>query len=307
MRAAVIDVGSNTIKLLVAERGDPGIREVLSRTLDVRISRGIGGAHPSLGADAMDQGAAAVAALAAEARSLGADRLTAVATSAVRDAANGAAFRERVRTETGVELRILSGGEEAALIGRGLTTDPALAALTDFNVYDLGGGSLECLSFVNREPVRAVSLQLGCVRLTEKFVADAAAAFTDADARRVREHVEAALGGAGFGDALPAGTAVIGCGGTVTTARAILAAEVSATLSKSASRIEVGALRRICAKVAPMPLALRRQLPGLSAARADVYPAALVTLIAIAERGRFEAFLHSFRNLRWGMAASLLD
>jgi exopolyphosphatase/guanosine-5'-triphosphate,3'-diphosphate pyrophosphatase len=57
---------------------------------------------------------------------------------------------DRVLGETGLGLRILSGTEEADGIGRGLTTDPALAGLRDFHVYDLGGGSLECLSFRNR-------------------------------------------------------------------------------------------------------------------------------------------------------------
>ena len=107
MRTAVIDVGSNSIKLLVADRGAGGtVEEVLSRTLEVRIGTGIGSGSPHLTHDGMERGLAAVTALMTEARSLMADRFTLVATSAVRDASNGAVFQERVKEETGLELRI---------------------------------------------------------------------------------------------------------------------------------------------------------------------------------------------------------
>src|SRR5262245_15760732 len=127
---AVIDIGSNSIKILVARRAADGRIEPLKiRTIDARISAGISQANPRLSEDGMARGLAAIQELLAEAAPFQPARITLVATSAVRDAANGPAFREQVRAVTGQTIRILSGDEEANLIGRGLTADPALAGL----------------------------------------------------------------------------------------------------------------------------------------------------------------------------------
>ncbi|MEO7414095.1 MAG: phosphatase, partial [Opitutaceae bacterium] len=172
---AVIDIGSNSIKVLVAARAaDGSIQSLNYRTIDARISAGLSQAEPRLSEDGIVRGIEAIKSLLADAASFFPQKIILVATSAVRDAQNGGEFRERVRTATGHDIRILSGDEEANLIGRGLTCDPALSTLQDFYVFDLGGGSLECLAFKERRIVQAVSLQLGCVRLTEKFIRDPA-------------------------------------------------------------------------------------------------------------------------------------
>jgi exopolyphosphatase/guanosine-5'-triphosphate,3'-diphosphate pyrophosphatase len=307
MRAAVIDVGSNSIKLLVADRGPEGRpAEVLSRTLEVRISRGIGSDRPQLTPEGMTDGTAAIASLASEARGLGADPIRAVATSAVRDASNGAEFRDRVRLATGLELRVLTGREEANLIGRGLTTDPALAVLPDFRVYDLGGGSLECLSFKKRLVQHEVSLPLGCVRLTEMFFSPPTGPFTESAGSAIARHVRNSLQRSGFPLLVPEGEGVVGTGGTLTTARAIAAARRGVRIDRSDRLIEVAFLRQILAELRPLDLAARKAFKGLTPSRADVYPAALVTLIQLAELSGIRAFHHSLRNLRWGVAADLL-
>ncbi len=308
MRAAVVDVGSNSIKLLVAERG-PGGRpvELLSRTLEVRISSGIGSEVPRLGAAAMERGVAAVSGLLTEARGLLAERVAVVATSAVRDASNGGEFLGLIRAATGVVPRILSGPEEASLIGRGLTTDPSLAALRDFHVYDLGGGSLECLSFRDRAVERAVSLPLGCVRLTEMFVSPAAGPVAAAALSDIGRHVREALVKSGFPMPVPAGFFVVGTGGTLTTVRAMAAARLGVALERADPLIRVSHLRETLAAVGSLDLAARKAVKGLSPERADVFPAALATLIALSELGGFHAFHHSLRNLRWGVAAELVS
>ncbi len=308
MRAAVIDVGSNSIKLLVADSAVGGrVKEILSKTLEVRIGTGIGRDNPSLNSEGMERGLRAIEELAAEARGLGSERLCAVATSAVRDAANGPDFRARVQSATGLELRILTGIEEADGIGRGLTTDPALSHLRDFQVYDLGGGSLECLQFRDRRVGSAVSLPLGCVRLTEKFVADPAAPLQPEAISQITQHVRDVLSDSGFPLPAAPGMAIVGTGGTLTTARAIGAARDGLTLDRSDPRIRVASLREMLALLAPLDLPSRRSIPGLPASRADVFPIALATLVAVASLGGIEAFQHSFRNLRWGLAAQLLE
>jgi exopolyphosphatase / guanosine-5'-triphosphate,3'-diphosphate pyrophosphatase len=304
---AIVDIGSNSIKLLVAAAGAGGLPEtVASRTLDTRISAGISQASPRLGEAGMAAGVAAIRELVTEAARFGAHRTVLVATSAVRDAANGAEFRDRVRRATGHTLRILSGGEEANLIGRGLTCDPALAGLRDFYVFDLGGGSLECLVFRDRRAVQETSLPLGCVRLTEQCVPDPAQPFGTAEAQAVGRAVEAAFARANFSFSLADGAAVVGTGGTLTTARAVLAAHIGRTLEASDPILTTTALGELRAGLGALPLAERKRIPGLPPARADVFPTALATLLAVAQLGRFSAYRHSFYNLRWGLAAEEL-
>ena len=303
---AVIDIGSNSIKLLVAARSDDGnLRALKFRTIDARIGAGIKAAAPRLGEEGMTRGLEAVTALLADAASHSPARTVLVATSAVRDAVNGAGFRARVQAATGHAIRILSGDEEANLIGRGLTCDPALAGLRDFYVFDLGGGSLECLRFEDRQIRQAVSLQLGCVRMMERFVSDAAAPLVLAESSALALHVCAELKRSGFRCPLATPAAVF-TGGTVTTIRTITAARHGVALEETPSVITTEALAGLIDELAPLTLAQRRAVPGLPPARADVFPAALVTLLSVAEYAHIESFHHSLYNLRWGVAAEAL-
>jgi exopolyphosphatase / guanosine-5'-triphosphate,3'-diphosphate pyrophosphatase len=303
---AIIDIGSNSIKVLVATRAADGtIQPLHVRTIDARISAGISRREPELGDEGMARGLAAIQSLLAETAAFFPARTILVATSAVRDARNGAEFRERVREATGHEIRILSGPEEANLIGRGLTCDPALRGLADFYVFDLGGGSLECLAFCQRRVVQVASLQLGCVRLTENFVADPAQPVAPESAAAIASHVHDVLAGS-FRFVLPRDAAVIGTGGTVATARAMLAATAGITFEQSPVRVSVGELRELLARIGPLPLDRRRQVPGLPPPRADIFPVALATLIAVAEAGGFPAYHYSAYNLRYGLADEAL-
>jgi exopolyphosphatase / guanosine-5'-triphosphate,3'-diphosphate pyrophosphatase len=304
---AVIDIGSNTIKLLVAAR-DPagGLQTLISETIDARISAGLGRAEPRLSEAGMAGALDAVRQLLALAAPYTPVQTAIVATSAVRDATNGAEFRERVRAATGHGIRILSGDEEANLIGRGLTSDPALAQLRDFYVFDLGGGSLECLTFRSRSVTQALSVPLGCVRLTERLVADVGAPFPSAARAAVADHTRRTLRESGFRFDLANPDAVF-AGGSMTTARVIAGFEAGKPLAETAPIVTVATLQRILDRVAALPLAERRtEIPGLPAARADVFPAALATMIAVSEVAGLSAFHHSFHNLRYGLAAELL-
>jgi exopolyphosphatase/guanosine-5'-triphosphate,3'-diphosphate pyrophosphatase len=307
MRASVIDVGSNSIKLLVADLGEGGrLVEVKVHTMEARISKGIGSQNPQMSPEGMERGIAAITTLASEAMGAGSDRISAVATSAVRDASNRGAFLDGLKARTGLDLRILSGTEEANLIARGLATDPMLAGIQDFHAYDLGGGSLECLSFTGRKVDRAISIPLGCVRLTERFVDRPDAALSSAIAYEIGRHVKESLLKSGFELPVPAGFSVVGTGGTLTTVRAMVAANRGVSITDTNPIIGVTIIHELLERVASLTLEGRKALPGLSPERADVFPTALVTLLALAELGGILAFHHSLRNLRWGVAAELL-
>ena len=170
---AVIDIGSNSIKVLLATRAPDGrVLALTVRALEARISAGISQANPRLGEPGMERGIAAIRTLLAETAPYRPGTTVLVATSAVRDAANGAEFRERVRRATGLELRVLSGGEEANLIGRGLLCDPLLSHLRDFQVFDLGGGSLDMTTVKGGRTSDAVSLPFGPLRLLDSTRGD---------------------------------------------------------------------------------------------------------------------------------------
>ena len=303
---AIIDIGSNSIKLLVAGRAaDGALCSHLMHTVDARISAGISREHPRLSAAGMAAGLAAVRELVARAAPLAPARTVMVATSAVRDAENGAEFRAEVQAATGVAVRLLSGEEEANYIGRGLASDPALSGLRDFYVFDLGGGSLECLAFRDRRVVQAVSLPLGCVRLTERFVADASGPFAAAARSAIMAHSRQVISDAGFVFNLPGANAVF-AGGSMATLRIVLGARTGKALKETPAIIGVAELRSVLDSVSILPLAERQSIGGLPAARADVFPAALATILAIAEAGSLPVFQHSLYNLRWGLAAELL-
>ena len=300
---AVIDIGSNSIKLLVAACGPDGnLTALKSRTIDARISAGISRAIPQLAEEGMRRGVEAIRSLLTDATPFSPDRWVLVATSAVRDAQNGNEFRERVRAATGHAIRILSGDEEANLIGRGLTCDPALASLRDFYVFDLGGGSLECLRFADREIQQAVSLQLGCVRMTERFITHASAPLVQSEGAALALHVRDELKRSGFRCPLATPAAVF-TGGTVTTVRAIKGALHGVAMEDTPATIATDSLAHLLDELAPLSLEQRKAMPGLPPARADVFPAALITLLSVADYAQIASFHHSLYNLRWGLAA----
>jgi exopolyphosphatase/guanosine-5'-triphosphate,3'-diphosphate pyrophosphatase len=305
---AIIDIGSNSIKTLVAlRRADGSLESLKNKTVDARISAGLGASNPRLSEEGMLRGLSAIRELLDLGAPFAPAKTVLVATSAVRDAANGDEFRERVRAATGHSIRLLSGEEEANLIGRGLTCDPALAHLRDFYVFDLGGGSLECLRFRDRRIAQALSLRLGCVRLTERFVANPAAPLEQDALLGVALHVKQELRRSGFGLDLAEPAEAVFTGGTVTTVRLLKAALHEVGLEDTPSIVSVSTLDALIDELAPLTLEERRKVPGMPAARADVFPTALVTLLAVAESAGLPHFHHSLYNLRWGLAAETLE
>lgn len=305
---AVIDIGSNSIKILIAERTAGGEFSALRyRTIDARIGAGISHAEPRLSDEGMARGVAAVVELLAETKAFPTSRIILVATSAVRDAHNGAEFIQRVHAATGHRIRLLSGEEEANLIGRGLTCDPALRTLRDFYVFDLGGGSLECLAFRDRRIEQAVSLPLGCVRLAEKFVPDHAAPLTAGPAGSIADYTREVLSHSGFKFSLPPGASAVGTGGTLTTVRTVIAARTGRSLESTPTFVDVVELRSMLDWLGAMTLEARRKIPGLPPARADVFPTALATVLAIAAAGGLQGFENSLYNLRWGLVSEAFD
>ena len=303
-RVAVIDIGSNSIKMLVAESAGHGrpLRVIAEATEDTRISAGISQAAPVLLEPGMRAGLEAVERLQLKARTHGPRAIALTATSAVRDALNQDEFRRRIEEQTGLQLRILSGLEEARLIALGIRCDPGLGDLDAFYLFDLGGGSLEALA-IDGEHVRQLdSLPLGCVRLTEQFIADREAPFSSLEQEQVAAHVRSVLQNSRFHFDLGPEARTVITGGTATIARMLMPA-VDFRPSPTVSRDD---LDRLLQTIGSLPLKRRRHYPGLPPARADVFPVALATVHAVLTAGDIESFQHSFCNLRHGVASEML-
>ena len=196
---AVVDVGSNTIKLLVAELSSLGDLKVqLERSDANRIeSEHSTGGH-MLTRNGMDTGLKAIERLIQESLPYEPVCVRIVATGLVRDSVNGKLFADRVREMTGYELDIISGDEEANGIALGVGTDSLLSDQSNYLVCDLGGGSLELIRVENRTVRRTASLPLGAVRLAKRFVNNARVPSVQSEMDVIATHVHRTLSSSGF-------------------------------------------------------------------------------------------------------------
>ncbi len=288
LRIAAVDIGSNSIRMIVADVSPAGeIRVVDEMKAMPRLGAGVD--RTGLLADAsMDAAVVALARMSTLARQMHADRVDAVATSAVRDAANGGAFLDRVRAETGLRVRLLSGEEEARLSFRSALAHFELGAGRTV-VMDIGGGSLELALAAEGLLERLVSLPFGAIRATEQFLAQAAEGHgaTTRALRELRRAVRWAVR-----DEMPVrewrGARVIGSGGTFTNLAGIVAARPAkagarpgarpaGTRSRHGTVVTRAGVEHVLDRLASMTSAERAAVPGLNPARADIIVAGLAT------------------------------
>jgi exopolyphosphatase / guanosine-5'-triphosphate,3'-diphosphate pyrophosphatase len=297
-RLAAIDVGTNTVLLLVAERRDGALAPVVERAEITRLGRGVD-ASGRLDAAAIRDTVAVLADYARQARALGAARIVCVATSAARDAANGAEFFEAARAAAGLVPEVISGDEEARLVYASAWRDFGARAPGPLAVLDVGGGSTEFTFGEGPLPARRTSLQVGAVRLTERHVradpvSPAELAALRAAAREALRPLSAMR--------LPPGGRLVGVAGTVTT----LSAVSQALPSYDATRVHGATLslaeaEALATRLAALPVKARAALPGMEPKRADVILAgALVVAEAMRATG-FDRLTVSDRGVRWGL------
>lgn len=186
MRIAVIDTGTNSTRVLVADIFLDNILEVYRESRITRLGEGVE-REGNLNPEARNRVALCVEEFATHVRNLGASRTVMLATSSVREACDGAAFLRSLAENNGFEWKLLSGDEEAALSFSGAAT--GLADKGGVHLFDVGGGSTEVVFGYDGRIVFARSLRFGCVRLTERFISsdpvshnelEAAGAFIDA-------------------------------------------------------------------------------------------------------------------------------
>ena len=278
-RFAAIDVGSNSIRCLIAERGEDGHLHVIDDLKDQpRLARGLA-ATGRLDPAAMDRALEALGRMTQAAERRGVAKVALVATSAVRDAANGADFAERVKREIGIPLEVIDGETEARLAFLSVREHFALTRGRSV-VADIGGGSLELVLAVGGLVEHVVSLPFGAVRATDQYLGNG----RDVEGvRRLRAAVRQRLRRAVPSRAWD-GAKLFGSGGTFTNAARILAARAKGhepSQGVHGVTVRPADLQRLLEWVATLSLEERRRLPGLNPERADIILAGLTVAATV--------------------------
>ena len=289
IRVAAIDCGTNSIRLLVTDL-DPqtGAADELTRRMEiVRLGQGVD-ATGRLAPEALQRTFAACDDYAAEIRSLGAERIRFVATSATRDASNRDEFVAGVRTRLGVEPEVISGSEEAALSFSGATravsaeSGDASAHPTPYLVVDIGGGSTEFV-LGDAEVEAARSVDIGCVRLTERHLTQDPP--TLAQITAARRDIDAAIDLAAGQVPIEQAKTLVGVAGSVTTVCAIALGLPEYDRDRvHLSRIPAETVRSVAGDLLASTRAQRAANPVIHPGRVDVIGAGALILAQIVDR-----------------------
>jgi exopolyphosphatase / guanosine-5'-triphosphate,3'-diphosphate pyrophosphatase len=276
-RLAVIDMGSNTFRLVVYRYREGGSFQLVDEVREaVRLSQG---ATPEgLQADAIERAAHTTRLYAAFVAASGVDAVEAVATSAARDAANGDEVMAALSADGALEVRTLSAEEEAWYGYLGAVNSTTLG---DGYVLDLGGGSVQVTQVVGRGLERAVSRPLGAVRMTERFLGGERA--SRSDIKTLRKHVANELGDLPWLDG--SGGRTVGIGGTIRTLARMHQRRVRYPLDElHGYQLTQEGLQELIEAMAELPTGERGRLPGLKPDRADITLAGAVVISAVLDR-----------------------
>jgi exopolyphosphatase/guanosine-5'-triphosphate,3'-diphosphate pyrophosphatase len=295
-RLAVIDLGSNSFRLVIFTAKGYAWERTKELTEPVRIGEGLN-ATGSLGQRGMERALKALSEFADVCRSfdLEEDQIDVVATSAIRDAENSAEFLDWAREREGLPIRVLSQEAEAWY---GYLAAVNSTTLVNGCVIDLGGGSLQVVRVVDRLPRETGSWRLGTVRMTERFLPNAPT--EPARIQDLREYVDIELEQEHW--LSEAGWRVVGLGGTIRN----LAATTSRALgvwrrTVQGTVVERAALGELIERLSRMTVAERAELPGIKPSRADLILAGAVVVERVLELGGFEGLEASEAGLREGV------
>jgi exopolyphosphatase/guanosine-5'-triphosphate,3'-diphosphate pyrophosphatase len=301
VRVAAIDCGTNSIRLLVADAHDGALTDVVREMRVVRLGQGVDRTG-RLAPEALERTRAALADYAATIRECGAERVRMVATSATRDASNRADFVTMVQAELGARPEVITGREEAALSFTGATSvlgevdGPLLVA-------DIGGGSTELVRGGDGQ-LRSHSMDVGCVRMTERHLHDDPPTAEQIEATVA--DLQAAIDAARSDVPLDPDVAFIGVAGTVTTIAAIaLGLDRYDPDLIHGSTITAPQVHDVTARLLKMTHVERAALPVMHPGRVDVIGAGALVLRTLVEEIGVGAVIASEHDILDGIALSL--
>lgn len=293
---AVIDMGSNSFRLVVFEYDADGWWTLVDEIREpTRVSAGMGDSS-ELQAEPMQRAVKTAVVFANFLRASGVEHVDAVATSAIRDASNRDELLESIRDRTGLEVRTISGAEEAWY---GYLAIANTTTVADGFGIDIGGGSVQLMQIADRELREAESVRLGAVRVSEAFLPDEDA--TSKQLKALRKHVARTLSEFEWwqgGD----GARLAAVGGTIRN----LAAATQKRLDLTDIDVQGFALTRemleeLVEELAGRPAAKRGSVPGIKPDRGDVILGGAVVLEAAMDHGGFEAVEVTEAGLREGV------
>jgi exopolyphosphatase/guanosine-5'-triphosphate,3'-diphosphate pyrophosphatase len=287
---AVIDVGSNSVRLLVGRELTPTAFEVIDEErFDARL--GVAGADGVLPHDALDRGARALRLTTQVAASYGPAVTVVAGTEALRRAANAHELIDRAKEETGHIIRILSAAEEAYASYLGVINS---TAITDGRILDVGGGSVELIDVAFRGFRGSRSAPLGALFATARYLPSDPP--SKKEIRALRKAVREEL------DLRPVGGTLVGVGGAIRNLARIARLRRRYPLRRLHGLVlDRAEVRRIANSLANVPAADRRKLPGVSGARADILHAAAIVVDEVMEQTAARELLISGQGLREGL------
>lgn len=301
---AAIDIGTNSIRLeVVRVEDDHSLTTLTQQKETVRLGEGefdSGRMTP----EAIERGVLVCSRFADVARGFGAQEITAFATSAVREAENRQDFIDRVWSDAGVEVRVISGPEEARLIYLGVSTGADVGEKRALFI-DIGGGSTELILGDQRSHFLLDSLKLGSIRVSNRFLSGESGPVSVERFAKIKDHARSVAGHAlrhfkSYGFDL-----VFGSAGTISNLADVTARRIGDSPSTLRNySVKVSDLRETVDFLHKLSLEERRKVPGLDVDRADIILGGAAVLMAVLEGVQAEKLTVSDRGLRHGI---LLD
>jgi exopolyphosphatase/guanosine-5'-triphosphate,3'-diphosphate pyrophosphatase len=306
-RVAALDCGTNSLRLLIADIDGAGLSDVVRRMEIVRLGEGVDRTG-RLSEAALERTFAVLDSYAEQIRSLGAERVRMVATSATRDAENRSVFVAGVRDRIGVEPDVVSGDGEAALSFEGATRElrGTAAFAAPYLVVDIGGGSTELVLGDDSGPRAARSIDIGCVRMTERHLHDDPP--TAAQIKAALADVDAALDEAATTVPIHEARTLVGLAGTVTTVVAIaIGLEAYDPDRIHHSRVSAADVAAVSARLLAASREERAAMPVMHPGRVDVIGGGALILDAVVRHVGTDAVVASEHDILDGIAWSISD
>jgi exopolyphosphatase/guanosine-5'-triphosphate,3'-diphosphate pyrophosphatase len=303
-RLAAIDIGSNSVRLIVAEAVRGGNYRILDEEREpTRLGRSVG-RDGNLDAESMEQTLAALNTFQQIAAGFQAESLRVIATCAIREAGNGPAFCQRIREEIGLEVEVISGEQEGRYAFSSVQHAFDLSG-KNVIVADIGGGSTEIVFSTGEMIEEIYSTPLGAVRLTERFAANG-----ETDIAEMFPKLESDIA-----DCLKRMTTkppfaphfMVGCGGTFTTlADLLMASQRGGDKEVAGFRASHADVRHLLDRLRKMPVRGRRSLPGMTPDRADIIVAGIAIIDAMMKRFRVNTLIVHSRGVRDGLLREMI-
>jgi exopolyphosphatase/guanosine-5'-triphosphate,3'-diphosphate pyrophosphatase len=293
---AVIEIGTNSIKFIIAKKSEHlGLQVLYEKTIEQRIGAGISASNLALSQTTIKKLIATLLQLIQYANNHSVASIRIVATSAVREASNRDELSQCIQEACQIKLEILSGETEALYIGKAIQLDSRWQSTEALNIIDLGGGSLEYIEIKNHTIIQASSLPLGAVRLSEQFTAKNNSRFESDTLSKIQAHVDAQISAHSI--KIDPQVPLLGSGG---------AFHILKNTFKFKEPLEKDALLNVATTLGFETIESRISHYGVPEKRADIFPIAVATLYALMNSSEIKVLHPSQFNLKFGILKEML-